>query len=165
MIKNYCITFKKAHTYLYSYVPFCLLAITNALLLIHLRQTTTYITNVNSTVKREQMSINLTVILITLMFIVFTLPNAIVSHFRLLLWSMGSDGTALMFGLDNLTLSYHAFNIVILLATNKLFLRQFKVLFSDKKIKMNSTSTTPGNAISVKTMDTDKIKKIPKLPS
>ena len=155
MIKNYCITFKKAHTYLYSYVPFCLLAIINTLLLVHLRQTTTSITLANSAVKKDQMSINLTVMIMTVLFIVFTSPCAIVSQLRLLLWNMGSEGTALMFGLDNLSLSYHAFNIVILLTTNKLFLREFKGLFSDQtKAKYTSTQV---NAISVKNKNTEEI--------
>ena len=134
---------------MYSYVPFCLLAITNTLLLIHLRQKTTSIKQAKSVSKKEQMSINLTVMIITLLFIAFTFPNVIVDQFRIILWSMGSKGTAIMFGMDNITFTYHAFNIVILLATNKLFLREFKGLFGNRgKINLNSTSV---NAISSKT--------------
>ena len=124
---------------MYSYVPFCLLAITNTLLLIHLRQKTTSIKQAKSVSKKEQMSINLTVMIITLLFIAFTFPNVIVDQFRIILWSMGSKGTAIMFGMDNITFTYHAFNIVILLATNKLFLREFKGLFGNRgKINLNS---------------------------
>ena len=114
----------QAHSFLYSYIPFVLLAINN-LLLIHSIRSHHTITLTNSS-KTKQRSLNKTVLLITALFIVLTLPSSIASiYYDQLIVS--SAGFVILIALDSLTFSYHSFNIFVLLYTNKKFKRDFKV--------------------------------------
>ena len=136
----------KVHSFLYSFIPFSLIAILNILLLMHLnglrnaRKEGALLAD--SPLSRKQMTINVTIMIITILFIVFTSPGAVISQFYSTL-IMTETGTALIFLGDCITFSYHAFTIIILCLSNKEFLRKLK----NNKVETNQgrVSTTINN--------------------
>ena len=63
-----------------------------------------------------------------MLFIIMTLPMSVVSIFYSEL--EGSEtGLMIIFGLDSVSFSYHAFNFIVLFFTNKRLLNQLKLLF------------------------------------
>lgn len=75
---------------------------------------------------------NITVIIMTLLFILFTGPGAVVSLFYNSLKRTYPGKVVLFFG-DSLQFSYHALNFVIVLLTNKKFSNIFFKLVVSKK--------------------------------
>ena len=118
------------HSFLYSFIPFTLIAISNILLLLHLnelRKNST--TTVSSPLSRKQFEINVTIIVITILFILFTSPGAVISQFYSVLIS--SDiGNIIIYVGDCFTFSFHAYTIIIFRVTNKEFSRKLKYLQS-----------------------------------
>lgn len=116
----------KVHSYLYSFVPFVLITILNALLIYHLYQVKTQLQNVqNSTLLKNQIAISTTILAMTILFIVATSPGAIISQFYSTL-IMSDSGKIILFAGDDISFSYHAYTIIILCLSNKEFLRKLR---------------------------------------
>lgn len=114
----------QAHSFLYSYIPFVLLAINN-MLLIYSIQTHK---KKSGAQRQKKKSMNNTIIFITILFIVMTLPSSIASiYFDQLIIS--SVGSVILIALDALTFSYHGLNFFVLLYTNQKFRNDFKLIF------------------------------------
>lgn len=100
-----------------------------------------YITTAN----RKQLLINVCVIVMTLLFIVFTSPGAVCSQFYNSL-VISYTGNIILFASDCFAFSYHAFHIIILCVSNKQFFRKFKLTyglgFVNKNGKLNLTTQT-----------------------
>jgi hypothetical protein len=145
-------TWNLVHSFLYSYVPFVLLTITNVCLLISISKSNNrnnMITiNANrpvsmiamnspfaavvaprvTTKSSKEKSLTIMVIAMTLIFICMTCPGAIGSiYYDSLIQT--EFGTLVLYLLDALTFSYHGFNIFILILTNKKFRCEFKEMF------------------------------------
>ncbi len=100
----------------------------NIFLIIDLKEKKKSITNLDlRNNKRKEISINLTIILMTILFILFTSPSAICSQFYGQLIS-SYNGTIILYVSDCIAFSYHALNIIILCLVNKSFLRRLKIV-------------------------------------
>ena len=131
---------KKVHSYLYSFIPFGFLIIINILLIRVIQRKTLNLQESTSLAKKNQLSINVSVIVMTILFIVFTCPSAICSQFYNTLIQTQS-GKITLFSLGCFAFSYHALNIVILCASNKFFYRKLKeAIASVNKVKDESIS-------------------------
>ena len=118
-----------------------LLAIINFLLINNLRQKQrANMENTNTSVdNKKQLQINLSVIIMTLLFIVFTCPSAIASqYYNVLVTSF--NGNIILFSMDCFAFSYHALNIIILCFTNKQFTRKLLRIASKKDILRENTT-------------------------
>ena len=122
------------HAFLYSYIPFILLFVTNIFLIITVKiKSKLSAVKLTDLQKRKKKLMNITVICVTLLFICFTLPGAVVSSmFNVLIQSY--TGTVLLFVADSLQFSYHSLNLIILLITNRKFSRKLKYLFFESKV-------------------------------
>ena len=121
------------HSVLYSFLPFTMLAIANLLLIVFLFKLSrsllvarTSITisavqsNVRSSRAQKQKSLNMTVISLTLIFILMTSASAVCSIF-FESWIKSYTGTIVITLSDSICFSYHGLNFVLLLFTNKKF--------------------------------------------
>ena len=112
--------FYKVHACLYSFVPFGVLLIVNVLLVRAMRQKVRDLAGSSFISKKKQLSITLSVMLMTLLFIVFTLPIAIGS---LLVNTLTTthNGKLVLFSFGCFSFTYHAFNLVAVCRFNKHF--------------------------------------------
>ena len=125
---------------MYSFIPFALLVIINIFLLIDLSQKSRQITTIeNTNISKHQISISVSVIVMTFLFIVFTCPSAIASQYYDIL-VLSFSGNVLLSAADCLSFTFHAFNLVILCASIKEFMRRWRKTFIHKQ---NSVSTHP----------------------
>ena len=133
---------------MYSFIPFSVLAIANILLIVdlHKRSSSTSETVLSiSTFKKNQISISISVISLTLLFILFTCPSAIATQYYDML-IVSFDGKVILFSADCFAFSYHALNIIILVLFNKQFMRKFKEMFGFGKdrVQPNVKGNTMG---------------------
>ena len=112
------------HGFFYSYIPFCMISIANILLILSLlNKSKVSILSYFSTRRQKQRAMNITTVAVTILFIVFTSPAAVVSsYYNVLIQSY--MGKVFIFIADSLTFTYHALNFVILIITNKQFYRK-----------------------------------------
>jgi multisubunit Na+/H+ antiporter MnhB subunit len=124
----------EVHSYLYSFIPFVVLAVANILLIVDLQKKTQENNQATNSVldAKSKLNINLSVIIITVMFIVFTCPSAIASQYYNVLVAT-IRGRVILYACDCFAFSFHALNILILLATNKQFVRKCKEAFGIKE--------------------------------
>lgn len=117
---------------MYSYFPFILLAISNFLLIVRLNLMKNSFINQDHGFGLRKKNMNLTVILMTSLFIVVTIPSTMSTLFYPLL--IQSDyGLGILYLFDSIANTYHCLNIVILLASNKKFFEEtLKVFFIDR---------------------------------
>ena len=118
---------------MYSYFPFILLATSNFLLIVRLNlMKNSFINHQDHGFGLRKKNMNLTVILLTSLFIVVTIPSTINTLFYPLL--IQSDvGLGILYLFDSIANTYHCLNIVILLASNKKFFEEtLKVFFIDR---------------------------------
>ncbi len=80
----------------------------------------------------NQLSFNLSIIQLSIPFIVFTCPSAVSSQFYNILVT-SYTGNIILFACDCTGFSYHAFKIIILYFTNKQFQSKFKEVFGGNK--------------------------------
>ena len=137
---------------MYSFVPFGLLLIVNTLLVKVLHEKIRHLSGSISIAKQNQIAISGTVLAITLLFILFTSPSAICSHFYDKLITTHT-GKIILFVAGCFAFSYHALNIVILCVSNKHFFRCLKNMLLCQKLKQNDSSVVVNrffvNAITV----------------
>lgn len=136
---------KKVHTYLYSVVPFVILAITNALLITQtllFRDTKKLgLSASTSQSSSNKLGPTISVISITLSFIILTLPNAIAGGYYITELFKTSTGTLILFITDCLLFTYHSCNLVVLLIFNKMFRKEFKSMIG--RIQKGKSSIHP----------------------
>jgi hypothetical protein len=112
------------HSYLYSFVPFILLGFINVLLLIDLHFLKQSI-NTNLRRNKKKIRMTVTVIIMTVLFILFTCPFAVSSQYYSSLVQTFT-GNVIIYACDSLGFSFNAFNIFILCFTNDEFLIDLK---------------------------------------
>ena len=112
------------HSILYSFLPFLMLAITNILLILFLYKLSHVSTlQLNASKAKKQKSLNITVISLTLIFIVMTSPSALCSiYFEK--WIGTQLGAVFITLSDCICFSYHGLNFALLFVSNKKFLRE-----------------------------------------
>ena len=76
--------------------------------------------------RSKRLAASISVIILTFLFIVMTLPDAIATGFYLSELLDTNSGTAVLFAADCLAFSFHGFNSIILLVTNSQFRQEFK---------------------------------------
>ena len=134
-------TWSSVHSFMYSYLPFLLLAISNFLLIFTLhRQRTSSKVNASTAQSKRQRSMTITIVVITLLFILFTGTGAVVNFFLGDLLQSYSGLVIITLG-DTLCFTFHAMNIFSLLVANKKFRQEFLKLVSNYTL---SESTTNG---------------------
>jgi hypothetical protein len=116
---------------MYSFIPFILLVIINIFLIVDLNKKKRMASVQNSVIKENQLSITFSIILLTILFIVFTSPSAVSSQFYNILLTTYT-GNIILFACDCFAFSYHALNIIILCLSNKQFLRKLTEAFGFK---------------------------------
>ena len=125
---------------MYSFIPFVFLFTINIMLIRVIQEKTKNLQESSSVAKKGQLHINVSVIAMTILFIVFTFPSAICSQFYNTLIQT-QNGKITLFSLGCFAFSYHALNIVILCASNKFFYRKLKEAFASvNKVKDESIS-------------------------
>ena len=107
---------------MYSFVPFGVLLIVNVLLIRAMRQKIRDLAGSSFISKKKQLSISLSVMLMTLLFILFTMPSAIGTLLVNTLLTT-HDGKLILFCFGCFSFTYHAFNLVILCRFNKHFFK------------------------------------------
>ena len=132
---------------MYSYVPFILLAVINICLVVDLHKRSKGIIDAaNSRFKKSQLSINISVIIMTILFIVFTCASAVASHYYDQL-VQSFNGNIILFSADSFAFTYHSLNILIVLFSNKQFRIKFKETFG---LKVNTASQTASTGTGLK---------------
>ena len=141
-------TWNTVHAFFYSYIPFCMIAIANFLLIITILNRS-QVSVVNESVAHKKMNtvMNITVIATTVLFIILTCPGAIASsYFNVLIQSY--SGRIVLFVCDGLTFSYHGLNFITLFLTNKKFSKELYYFITRRKDEdrtLNSSATRPTN--------------------
>jgi hypothetical protein len=120
-------------------MPFCALLIINILLIYHskasrnrLSNTTVAVTTVNIQIvqkKNEIKSMGITIILLTFVFLLATLPRSIIVTFFLDTATQDRFAFYLTRLLDSFSTAYHSFNFLALLITNKKIASECKKIF------------------------------------
>jgi hypothetical protein len=122
------IFFSKIHLILYSVVPFGLILVLNSLLILKMRsRSLIYIKSFSlsnsSSRKSKRNSMNKTVIILTFLFILMTLPSACASYFFDQLF-VSEHGRFIVALCDAISFSYHGLNFVVYFLTNRRFRRK-----------------------------------------
>ena len=134
--------YNKIHLLLYSAIPFCILAFANMMLIIFLlkNNSQTFTENTNTLVCARRSKTNKTIMIVTITFIILTLPGALCSYYFSDLINLQYGRVILTF-FDCVTFSYHGLNSLILFMTNNIYRREIKKLLLCFKI----TGTTQVN--------------------
>ncbi len=134
---------KKVHSALYSYIPFSLLFFFNIFMVVEfnikMRITVSDVSSAHNQNRRrlsKQRNLNNTTIALTSLFIIMTIPGTLCSIFydKLI---MTDSGTFLLYLGDSINNTYHALNIIILLATNIRFRQETKQILCCQQINSN----------------------------
>ncbi len=137
---------------MYSLIPFILIISTNILLIYEIKKQTASIKSATKDAKSRAM--NRLVILLALLFIVLTLPGAVVtSILNKVLQERGIVGFVIINICDCLSFSFHALNFLIVMLTNKRFAYEVKAYFKTK-FNLNQSSKSKTNKTSVNRLTT-----------
>ena len=136
------------HSTLYSYIPFCLIAITNTVFIIHLRVKKNIVSALMSSLQKQKFkSLNKTVIVLTSLFIVMTMPGTLASIYYDQLVQSEVGMVLLNLGdlVDNM---YHSLNFLILAKTNtRIYKKVRSLLFKNKLNIIQSSSQSKINTM------------------
>ena len=102
--------------------------------------------------KNENLSISVLVLTVSLLFIVFTVPNTVASSFFVKQLFESRDGITFIFYLDTLLFSFHGFSFFALFFSNKQFsseAKSFLCLKKKNRIMCASTTVTKSAPIAV----------------
>ncbi len=136
----------------YGLIPYILMSVSNIMLvytLICKKKNISSDISEESNLKRK--SLCYTVIILTIMFIVLSFPDNMLNAFFIAPLLENNYGYVVLFTIDNLAFSYHAFHFAILLLTNKRFLQEVKTilrLVSSNKVR--NTEVYPRKVLSKK---------------
>lgn len=133
----------KIHLYTYSIVPSVLITISNLLIAFNFLMKRNVIHVKPDIGYKKKIQMTMTITILTLLFIIFTLPGAIISGYYFSKLIRSKFGEIILLICDNLTFSYHSFSLLILLASNKKFYKEFKLMFRvrNKSAGNNMNST------------------------
>lgn len=129
---------------MYSLVPFILIISINILLIYEIKR---QVGTVQSDAKKaKHRAMNRLVITMALLFVLFTLPGAVItSILNKVLQEWGISGYVIINLCDAFIFSYHGLNWLIVMLTNKRFLIEVKLYLSEKFgtkiVKIGDTST------------------------
>jgi hypothetical protein len=112
------------HLYMYNILPFVLLTVINSLLIFRTFKSGRHTGMKRVKAKKKMMSVF--VIIMTLFFILMTLPSSIAGGYFLRELLSTEIGNTILFLCDCFAFSYHALNIFVLYHANKQFQREFK---------------------------------------
>lgn len=143
--------------YLYSIVPFFTLTLIDLFLI--------YVTVLSHWNKfkassihtqknmRKKLNMTRTVIILNLAFIITTLPSAIVSGYYFITLMNTDYGVLIITLCDNITFSFHSFNILTLYFSNKRFKKELRNVFFYKclKSKVNAKNSRSMNLFNLTT--------------
>lgn len=122
------------HVFVYSVLPAIIITILNLLLICKLRNTQK-IRNDSGSLKS-----NISIMMTSTLFTLLTFPNSIAyGYFSNELFST-KQGTTLLFYLDSLAFSFHAWNFIGLYITNKAFKRELNSIFRLKVLSKGCTT-------------------------
>jgi hypothetical protein len=126
------------HSYLYSIIPFLALLTINILLIYHSKASRSRLnvvavaTTVSSQTvqkKNEIKSMGMTIILLTFVFLLATLPRSILVAFFLDLMAQDRLIFYITRLFDSISTAYHSFSFFVLLVTNKQIMSECKQIF------------------------------------
>jgi hypothetical protein len=132
-------TWGTVHLFIYSIFPFMLIIILNVTLIVFLLKRKKLIQPSSFTTSREEINsskaIGQTVMVASLLFVVFTLPSAIASHFYsdLIMSDIGSTYLILS---NCLSFSYHGLNFFLFYLTNKVFGKEAQIVLKNLREKI-----------------------------
>ena len=121
------------HLYIYSIVSFAVLTIIDILIIYKVVFASSKVKNDSGHAKKMEMA--RTILILNFSFIILTLPSAVVSGFFYVELSESQIGLFVLNLCDNISFSYHSFNIVTLYLANKRFKNEIKTIFDFGKIK------------------------------
>lgn len=122
---------------MYSYIPFLILAIVNALLIYEFKNRQVQAVE-NEAIRRRRRAMNRTIIFITVFFILLTSPGAIATNlYSYLLTKSYGQLVIQLFG--RFSSSYHAFGPVILYFTNQKFAQKLRSCFNPTRFIIGSS--------------------------
>lgn len=100
--------------------------------------------NVTISVQRQasRKSLNKTVVMLALLFIIMTSPGAVVTSFLNSYLQTTGVGNIVIIFCDCITFGFHAFNFIVLFVTNKRFKEEVKNFFR----KYNASPSTQGTS-------------------
>ena len=127
----------------YSLIPFTLLAIFNISLIYELtkRENNSTLTS-SAQSKANKRALTLTCISFNILFIVMTLPNALVSSFLYNnIYNLGDLGNFVIIFCDCLAFTFHGLNFLLLLITNKRFKSETAKFWGIKTSTVASVTT------------------------
>ena len=118
-------------------MPFGILLLSNMVLIIRYKYKHMKVAN-NQASNQRSNSMTRTVIFITLLFIIMTLPGALTSTFFYLIVGI-PNARLIPLVTTSLSSSYHAYSLVLLFFTNRKFAQQLRALFKNPQIPLKTT--------------------------
>ena len=128
------------YSIIYSLIPFILLLVSSLLLIYEMKRNNRR-SRIFVYARRQEnaKSLNKTVVFIAILFIIMTLPGAVVTSFlNEFLQTSGDLGNLIINLCDCFTFSFHALNFIILYLNNKRFSKEVRVFL---KIDRGLTTT------------------------
>ena len=114
-------------------MPCIILSIFNILFMIYIFKRLKYSSRIAST-RRKKLSTNKTIIVLTILFVVFTTPSAIISRYYNDLVNTKVGNIILLSG-DCFSFTFHALSIFVLYLSNKRFSDRLKpIIFIDFRV-------------------------------
>lgn len=130
------------HTYLYAVGPFCVLTLTNILLVyevVYKDKQTLHEDFQRKIEKRRELT--KVIIGLTIPFIICLLPSSIAGGYYYRDIISTEIGLAVLYFLDKILFSYHSMNFFVLIIFNKEFRRNIKFCFASKRVNPESNLT------------------------
>ena len=131
-------TWNQVHTILYSYIPFVLLVIANVMLVHQMAKRQKRA--LSKTRKNKHKSMTITILILTILFVVFTGISTVVTLLYSVLMSSYTGLVIAEIG-DILGFSFHALNILTLLVSNRAFRHEFLVMVGIRKDSVHRASS------------------------
>lgn len=140
----------KVHLGLYSLIPFLVLAISNfgLIYVLYYKKKSLTSRKFSSTSEKKDKHdrrMNLTVLLMTFLFILMTFPIAMASFFFERL-STTNYGNFIIILVDFISFCYHGLSFIIMIFTNKIFYKECLKVFGVKKSSSSNRFTSIANA-------------------
>jgi len=114
------------HTFLYSIIPFIFLIVLNSLLIYYTLKKPNKVepSLENLSIRRKRLS--LTIAILTLGFIITTIPSGIITGFLFDTLNTTKNGKMVIFICDSISFTYHSGKFLIMITYNSAFKQEFK---------------------------------------
>lgn len=89
----------------------------------------------------------ITILTFNILFIIFTLPSAIVSAYFYQTLIRTKIGSIIIQALDDITFSFHAFGFIFLFVSNKIFYKEVKCILFRENRSLNTSVTQAKSTI------------------